>query len=171
MDKIWKRYAIVCNLTAFFAALDQWTKYLADRFLRSQGPYVIWEGVFELLYSENRGAAFGILQGKQAFFFLVSGSVILIVFLALARIPHGKRYYPLFGCMVLLASGALGNLIDRVWRGYVVDFFYFKLIDFPIFNVADCYVVVSAGLLILLTGFFYQEEELSCFHVGEGKKN
>ena len=101
----------------------------------------------------------------------MSGSVILIVFLALARIPHGKRYYPLFGCMVLLASGALGNLIDRVWRGYVVDFFYFKLIDFPIFNVADCYVVVSAGLLILLTGFFYQEEELSCFHVGEGKKN
>ena len=171
MDKIWKRYALFGILTAFFAALDQWTKYLADRFLRSQGPYVIWEGVFELLYSENRGAAFGILQGKQAFFFLVSGSVILIVFLALARIPHGKRYYPLFGCMVLLASGALGNLIDRVWRGYVVDFFYFKLIDFPIFNVADCYVVVSAGLLILLTGFFYQEEELSCFQVGEGKKN
>ena len=171
MDKICKRTALIGILTAFFAALDQWTKYLADRFLRSQGPYVIWEGVFELLYSENRGAAFGILQGKQAFFFLVSGSVILIVVLALARIPHGKRYYPLFGCMVLLASGALGNLIDRVWRGYVVDFFYFKLIDFPIFNVADCYVVVSAGLLILLTGFFYQEEELSCFHVGEGKKN
>ena len=171
MDKLWKRFALFGILSAFFAALDQWTKYLADRFLRSQGPYVIWEGVFELLYSENRGAAFGILQGKQAFFFLVSGSVILIVFLALARIPHGKRYYPLFGCMVLLASGALGNLIDRVWRGYVVDFFYFKLIDFPIFNVADCYVVVSAGLLILLTGFFYQEEELSCFHVGEGKKN
>lgn len=170
MDKIWKRYALFGILATLLVTFDQWTKYLADRLLRSQGPYVILDGVFELLYSENRGAAFGILQGKQAFFFLVSGSVILIVLLALARIPQGRRYSPLLGCMVLLVSGALGNLIDRAWRGYVVDFFYFKLIDFPIFNVADCYVVVSAGLLILLTGFFYQEEELSCFHMGEGRK-
>ena len=63
--------------------------------------------------------------------------------------------------MILLLSGAVGNLIDRAVRGFVVDFFYFSLIDFPIFNVADCYVVCSAGLLILLIGFFYKEDELS----------
>ena len=55
----------------------------------------------------------------------------------------------------------VGNLIDRAARGFVVDFFYFKLIDFPIFNVADCYVVAAAVFLILLTAFFYKDEELS----------
>ena len=74
--------------------------------------------------------------------------------------PNDKKYLPLFFCVVLLASGAVGNVIDRVLRGFVVDFLYFELIDFPIFNVADCYVVVSAALLILLTGFFYKDEDL-----------
>ena len=123
------------------------------------GPVVLWDGVFELLYSENRGAAFGILQGKQGFFFLVAIAVFLVILLFLGRMPFGKRYLPLFGCLVLLMSGALGNLIDRALRGFVVDFFYFKLIDFPIFNVADCYVVTAAALLIILTSFYYKEEE------------
>ncbi len=87
--------------------------------------------------------------------------MVLAVLFGLYQMPDGKRYLPLYGCMVLLASGAVGNLIDRTTRGFVVDFFYFKLIDFPIFNVADGYVVVSAALLILLTGLFYKEEELN----------
>lgn len=141
-------------------ALDQWTKRLAFHHLRVHGPIVIWQGVFELLYSENRGAAFGILQGKHTFFFLVAAAVLIVVLLFLAKLPPERRYLPLFGCMVLLSSGAVGNMIDRAARGYVVDFFYFKLIDFPIFNVADCYVVVAAVLLVLLTGFFYKDDEL-----------
>lgn len=91
----------------------------------------------------------------------MAGAVLVVVLLFLARLPWEKRFFPLFACMVLLASGALGNLIDRAMRGFVVDFFYFKLIDFPIFNVADCFVVVSAACLILLVGFFYKDEELS----------
>jgi signal peptidase II len=161
MDKLWKRYGLFALLTAVLTAFDQWTKALAYNGLRTGGPIVIWNGVFELLYSENRGAAFGILQGKHGFFFLVAGAVLVVVLLFLARLPWEKRYFPLFACMVLLASGALGNLIDRAVRGFVVDFFYFKLIDFPIFNVADCFVVVSAACLILLVGFFYKDEELS----------
>lgn len=160
MDNRLKR-SVSFGVLMFLATIfDQWTKRLAYGSLRSNGPIVIWDGVFELLYSENRGAAFGILQGKHGFFFLVAVAVILVVLLFLAKMPYGKRYYPLFFCMVLLASGAAGNLIDRVTRGFVVDFFYFSLIDFPIFNVADCYVVVSTALLILLTGFYYKEEEL-----------
>lgn len=156
-----KRYGIFAIFSALAIALDQWTKSLAYNGLRINGPIVLINGVFELLYSENRGAAFGILQGKQWFFFLVAFAVVIVVLLFLAKLPDEKRYLPLYICMVLLASGAVGNLIDRVSRGFVVDFFYFSLIDFPIFNVADCYVVVSAGLLILLTGFFYKEEEFA----------
>lgn len=161
MKNLWKRYGIFTLLTALAILLDQWTKKLAFDQLRVNGPVVIIKGVFELLYSENRGAAFGILQGKKLFFFFVAFAVLLIILYFLAKLPCKKRYLPLFACMVLLAAGAVGNLIDRAARGFVVDFFYFKLIDFPIFNVADCYVVAAAVLLILLTAFFYKDEELS----------
>lgn len=157
---------LVCMATA----LDQWTKRLAYGSLRSNGPVVIWDGVFELLYSENRGAAFGILQGKHGFFILVSVAVVLVAILFLAKMPFGNRYLPLFFCVTLLVSGAVGNFIDRITRGFVVDFFYFSLIDFPIFNVADCYVVVSTALLILLTGFYYKEEELQFLSFKKEKK-
>lgn len=160
MNRYLKRFggfAVLVVLAVFF---DQWTKSLAFGRLRGNGPYVIINGVFELLYSENRGAAFGILQGKHGFFFLVAAAVLIVVLLLLAKLPEGKKYVPLYVCMVLLASGAIGNLIDRVSRGFVVDFFYFSLIDFPIFNVADCYVVLATVFLILLTGFFYRDEDL-----------
>ena len=163
----WKRYGIFALLSALLILLDQWTKSLAYDRLRVNGPFLIWDGVFELLYSENRGAAFGILQGKQWFFLLVAAAVVIVVLLFLHRLPEGKRYLPLFFCMVLLASGAVGNVIDRLSRGFVVDFLYFSLIDFPIFNVADCYVVVAAGLLVLLTGFVYKDEELSFLSLKE----
>ena len=61
--------------------------------------------------------------------------------------------------LILFISGAIGNLIDRCVNNYVIDFFYFKLIDFPIFNVADIYVTVAAGLFIILGLFYYKEED------------
>jgi len=160
MKSIWKRYGLFWALVVLSAAFDQWTKRLAAGKLMGNGPFVIWDGVFELLYSENRGAAFGILQGKQSFFFLVAAAVIIVIMLALSRVPLTKRYLPLFLCMAFLTSGAVGNMIDRMARGYVVDFFYFSLIDFPIFNVADCYVVVSAVFFVLLMAFVYKDDEL-----------
>ena len=160
MNAILKRYGIFGILSVILIALDQWTKSLAYNGLRINGPIVLIDGVFELLYSENRGAAFGILQGKQWFFLLVAAAVVIAVMVFLAKLPAGSRYYPLFGCAVLLVSGAVGNVIDRLTLGFVVDFLYFKLINFPIFNVADCYVVVAAAVIILLTGFFYKDEEM-----------
>ena len=153
MNTIGKRYGILAVCSALLIALDQWAKSMAYNTLRVNGPLVLIKGVFELLYSENRGAAFGILQGKQWFFFLVAAAVVIAVLVFVAK----------------LLSGAVGNLIDRAVRGFVVDFFYFSLIDFPIFNVADCYVVCAAGLLILLIGFFYKEDELSFLSSKKGE--
>ena len=73
--------------------------------------------------------------------------------------PENRRYLPLRICAVLLCAGAVGNMIDRIFRGYVVDFFYFKLIDFPVFNVADIYVTTAAVILIVLIVFLYKEED------------
>ena len=143
--------------------LDQWTKGLAVKHLMNQPPFVIWDGVFELLYSENRGAAFGMMQGKQFFFFLIALVVLAAVVYLLWKMPVTERYMPMAVCLMMVSAGAVGNMIDRIGQGYVVDFLYFKLINFPIFNVADCYVTISAFLLILLVFFYCREEEMACF--------
>ena len=75
---------------------DQWTKYLAVVKLKGKQPFVIWDGVFELYYSENRGAAFGMMQGKQGFFFLIAIAVIAVVVFLLFRMPSDKKYLPLY---------------------------------------------------------------------------
>lgn len=143
--------------------LDQWTKGLAVRFLKDQEPVVVLKGVFEFFYSENRGAAFGMLQGRQVFFFLIAVAVLAAVFYLMLKMPADQKYRPLVVCLMLVVSGAVGNMIDRVTQQYVVDFLYFSLIDFPIFNVADCYVTIGAALLVILLTFYYKEEDLSCF--------
>lgn len=154
-------------IIGFFLAigLDQWTKLLAVRHLMNQPAFSIWEGVFELFYSENRGAAFGMLQGKKFFFLLVAVVVLTGAVYAVIRMPADRKYLPLHLIAMFLSAGAVGNMIDRFIRGYVVDFLYFKLIDFPIFNVADCYVTVSMFFFILLFLFYYKEEDLSCLSI------
>ncbi len=107
-------------------------------------------GVFEFSYVENRGAAFGILQ-NQRWIFLIATLVISLLLLRLyITLPKEKMYHPVRFSLLLILSGAVGNMIDRVGRRYVVDFLYFKLIDFPVFNLADCYVVIGVFLLAVL---------------------
>lgn len=155
------RPAGVAVLSLLLIFLDQITKGLAVQHLKGQPPYVIWDGVFELRYLENRGAAFGMLQGQQLFF-LVTG---LVVFAAavwfFAHASKEARFWPLRLIAVGFLAGAWGNMIDRLRLSYVVDFFYFRLIDFPIFNVADIYVSVSTAVLVVLILFYYKEEELT----------
>ena len=74
-----------------------------------------------------------------------------------------KRYHWLKLCVIMITAGAVGNMIDQVSQGYVVDFLYFKLINFPIFNVADIYVTTATALLFVVLCFYYKEEELDIF--------
>lgn len=148
-------------------AFDQWTKLLAVRHLRKQPAYPLWDGIFELAYTENRGAAFGMLQGKHGFFLLVAALVLAGTVYVLIRMPEGKKYRPLRLVAAFLAAGAVGNMTDRFTRGYVVDFLYAKVIDFPIFNVADCYITVSMFVFVLLLLFYYKEADLSFLSFGE----
>ncbi len=140
--------------------IDQITKIFAKKALES-GPFVIIEDVFELRYLENRGAAFGIMQGGKVFFVLLTIIVAVLLIFYLARLSEENRNLPIRIVFLFLLSGAIGNFIDRSLRNYVIDFFYFKLIDFPIFNVADIYVTCSVIVLILLILFYYKEKELN----------
>ena len=145
--------------------IDQFTKYLVVGHLKDRPAYVLIRNIFQLEYLENRGAAFGILQNQRVFFYI---SVLLITAAVIwfySKVPMEKKYLPLRICAVLIVGGACGNCIDRIRLNYVVDFFYFKLIDFPIFNVADIYVTVAAFLLVILILVYYKEEDLErIFH-------
>lgn len=160
-----KHYLTACIGTLLAILLDQWTKHLASTGLKDQPPVILIRHVFQLCYLENRGAAFGLLQ-NQRIFFLISALVILIAAIWIYRkLPFCKRYLPLRLCIIGICAGAIGNMIDRIWLGYVVDFFYFNLIDFPIFNVADIYVTVSTFALVILILFYYKEDEFEdLFH-------
>lgn len=131
-------------------AMDQLTKIWAVQTLGSGMDIKLWEGVFHLHYLSNYGAAWGILSGKKVFLILLTSIIIVGMFWYMVKIPQtvwGKWAKIAF---VLTISGAIGNLIDRLTLGYVRDFLYFILIDFPIFNVADILVVVGVSLLMIV---------------------
>ena len=167
----WK-YAIFALISfLLLIVFDQWTKSLAVAYLMNQEPFVIINGVFQLRYLENRGAAFGMMQGQQTFFLITGIIAVIILAYIYFKLPWNKRFAPLRAVALFIASGAVGNMIDRVALGYVVDFFYFELIDFPIFNVADIYVTCATIVLAFLILFFYKEEELDCLFPKKKENN
>ena len=137
--------------------LDQVTKLLALQNLKGQNPVTLIPDVFQLLYVENRGAAFGILQNRQWVFLIITVIVLAALVWALPKIPQERHFLPLTLCLCFIGAGAVGNMIDRIFRGYVVDFFYFKLIDFPVFNVAD--ICVTVGMALFLIYFIFIERK------------
>lgn len=153
-----KRYLIALLGIAAAVFIDQITKHLAVLYLKGNPARVIIDGVFELQYLENRGAAFGMMQNMQFVFVAGAVAISIVIFYLYIRMPDTVRYLPLRICAVLLCAGALGNMIDRIRLNYVIDFFYFSLIDFPIFNVADCYVVISCIVFALLILFYYRDD-------------
>ena len=138
--------------------LDQASKYWASITLLQNGPISLIPNVFEFSYTENRGVAFSMLQDQRWIFIPVSLLMTVALILMLLRSPMRKN--KLFcSSVILIIAGAIGNLIDRILLGYVIDFLYFSLIDFPVFNVADCFVVIGAGLLFIFTMFGMKEYE------------
>ena len=154
-----KSYLFALLGFAIAVAFDQISKLAAVIFLKGKPPFILIDGVFQFLYLENRGAAFGMMQDRQIIFIIGAVLITMIVILLYGRIPQERKYLPLRICAVLLVSGAVGNLIDRIRLNYVIDFLYFNLIDFPIFNVADCYVVTACFMFVLLILFYYKEED------------
>ena len=140
-------------------ALDQLTKQWAVAALKGKESLVLIKGVLEFSYLENTGAAFGSFRGLQIPLILVTLVIIVFVVYKLVTLPDNKRFYPIRMCGVFLISGAVGNLIDRVMNRYVVDFIYFSLIDFPVFNIADIYVVCGGIVLVFLVVFKYKDED------------
>ena len=124
-------------------AADRVSKVICRQYLRPLGSVSVIKGVFHLTYVENTGAAFGTLQGSTWFLVLTSVLVSAAVAYLILKIKPENRYVKL--SLALILGGALGNLVDRVLLGYVVDFLDFRI--WPVFNIADSCVVVGAILL------------------------
>ena len=163
MNKNIRKYAGCILLFIFCIALDQATKNWAVQTLMGSKDIVLWKGVFQLHYLENTGMAFGLFKNQQLFFYIMTAVILLAVVFFFVKTPAEKRYVPILLCFTLIAGGAVGNLIDRASQKYVVDFLYFSLIDFPVFNVADCFVTVGCILLMIFFIFVYKDDELSFY--------
>ena len=155
------RLVLYIVLPVLLVILDQVTKVLARKNLSNpRRDVVLLDGVLRLQYLENRGAAWGIFQGRFTILSVITAIMLVLFVYVLLIIPDGKRYNPFRLVVLFIIAGAVGNLIDRVFFGYVTDFIYFELINFPIFNVADIYVTCSVFVLAFLVLWYYTDEEL-----------
>ena len=153
--------AIVVAIVAVLVGLDQLTKWLTVVNLKGADPLVLIEGVFDLTYLENRGAAFGMMQGAR-WWFVAFTSVVMLALLGVLLFSRYRRYRLLNAGLILIVAGGIGNLIDRIVNGFVVDMLHFHIaainFDFPVFNVADCYVVIGALITLFFFFFLYDEK-------------
>ena len=187
-----KNILISWLIIAFLVGVDQITKFFAATFLKNSEPLSLIDNVFELHYLENQSAAFGIdliliiqkifrfsyfvehpdvfLQVKMFLFIIMTIAVVILLYVLYLRLPKERRFRYIDWILIAFIAGAIGNLIDRAVHHYVIDFFYFKLIDFPIFNVADIYVTVSAFFIIVLGLFYYKEADFERIFPSKEKK-
>ncbi len=151
-------FAIIIG-AVLLTAIDQVSKFLAVANLKPVGNITVIDGFFDLTFVENRGAAFGILNGQRWLFIAITVAVTIAAFFYLNKMKECDRVHNIlkFSVMLIL-SGAWGNALDRLFRGYVVDYFEFTFINYPVFNVADIYVVCGTVILAVLLLFFIKDE-------------
>ena len=158
-----KNKRLLIELIIFFAAiiLDRITKNWAVNNLKDSSGIPIIKNVIEFYYLPygNTGAAFGMLKGHQTLFLIIAVIVVLAIGFILYNMPFDSKYRWINILLLLIAAGGVGNMIDRFWQNYVVDFIYISCINFPIFNVADIYVSVSTVILIIIGLFVLKEED------------
>lgn len=146
-------------IAAVLIVADYITKLWAERVLTKISSIPLIENVFHLTYVENRGIAFGMFSGGRVVFIAVSIIVMTVLLIIVFKTPKDTRTVWLKGGASLVIAGAIGNLIERLVKGYVVDFFDFRLINFPVFNVAD--IAVCVGVVMLLIHFLFAEDSKS----------
>lgn len=142
-------------LSFVIVVLDQLSKYAAIKHLKEAIPITIIPNFFRLTYVENYGAAFGILQNRKWFFIIITCAVVICLTFFLIKYYYKINFLMRIGLGMLL-GGTIGNFIDRVRFGYVVDFFSFRLFnryEFPVFNIADIAIVIGTIIILILILF------------------
>lgn len=144
-------------LSAGLVVIDQLLKLWVLRDLQPIGTYPIIQDIFHFTYVENRGAAFGMMAGQKWLLVWVTALCLLLIVLMMIT-GKVKGLFPLFTLAVILGGG-VGNLIDRVYRGFVVDYIHLKVINFAVFNFADICVTCGTLVLVVWIMFFMKDEK------------
>ncbi len=155
-----KKYLLHSVIILLLTVIDQLTKIYARNVIKAKSQVLI-PNVLSFTYLENRGSVWGILQGRINFLLIVSIILFIVLIYVYIKIPNERLYRPLIIMDVIMCAGAIGNTIDRIVFGYVTDFIYFELINFPIFNVADCYISVCAVLTVILVLTKYRDDNFT----------
>lgn len=147
-----RRISLAGLLAVWIIFLDQVTKYYAHHLLRGRGEVHVLGDFLCFRYLENTGAAFSLFHSQSSFMIIIS--ILTIVVLLFLMYAYGKLLNKdLFRgeriALIFLFGGAAGNLIDRIMNQYVIDFIYVKVIDFPTFNIADCYITCAVIYIII----------------------
>ena len=156
------QYVLMILFCAGAVVLDQWTKYLVVAQIPLYSQVDVLPGLFHLTYVQNTGAAFSLFEGMQWLF-----ALIFLAFTVLIVWDFAKKTMPFSDferwCIVAIYAGGLGNMIDRIRLGYVVDMIEVEFIRFPVFNVADCFItcgcVALIASLVLLNKDFWKDEK------------
>ena len=151
-------YVLLAVIAAAIVGLDQWTKALtlaADRAGSLPSESIL--GIFHITHTENDGAIWGILSGQTWLFIL-----ILVLFLAVLGVMIWRKWLTKkfeWLCLAFIAGGGIGNMIDRLVSGTVTDMIKFDFVEFPVFNVADCFITVGCIALLVYILFFDREKK------------
>jgi len=156
------QYVLMILFCAGTVALDQWTKYLVVEMIPMYSRVDVLPGLFHLTYVQNTGAAFSLFEGMQWLF-----AIIFLAFTVLIVWEAVRKTMPFSAferwCIVAIYAGGLGNMIDRIRLGYVVDMIEVEFIRFPVFNVADCFItcgcVALIASLVLVNKEFWKDEK------------
>lgn len=139
--------AIYLVISAVIVGLDQWTKYLTVENIQLGETKEFISGFLSFTYIRNTGGAWSILEGKMMFFYIMTVAVVAVLLYLLVKNIKSSKWFTI-GLSLILA-GALGNFIDRLRLGYVVDMLKTEFIDFPIFNIADMALVIGVGCVFI----------------------
>lgn len=146
-------------LAVILFIIDQATKYIALTKLKPLGSVTFIDGFMDFTFVENRGAAFGILNGRVWLLLVIAAVICIVIIAAMIKMPNTKEYKWLKWSLMLILAGAIGNVADRLFRGYVVDFFEFTFIKWPVFNMADIYVVIGTLVMAVLVLFVIKDDK------------
>jgi signal peptidase II len=171
--KGWRQLWWIFAIIGGSVFLDQLTKYLAVVFLQGEPSFPIIEDVIHFTFVKNPGAAFGMLKDHRWVFMVVSTVAIVGILIYLFRFTPKSKIMQI--SLSMIVGGGIGNMIDRVYLGYVIDFIDVRLIDFAVFNVADSFVTVGAfllmGYMIYDTVKEYQREKAAKNQQAEAAEN
>ncbi len=146
---------LAVGIVSALAMIDQIIKYFVFTGLQGNPDITLIPNVLYLRYSENTGAAFGIFSNSTVFLSIVSAVIVAVGFYFIFSRKFINKF--VYATIIMIIAGGLGNLIDRVFRGFVVDYIYFSPINFPIFNFADMLITVGEVLILIYLIFFYKE--------------